>query len=46
MVKNKKAYTQAGAGIVADSSPKNEYNETINKARSQLLAIETAHKNF
>lgn len=28
------AYVQAGAGIVADSDPENEYNETLNKARA------------
>ena len=30
---------QAGAGIVADSSPLNEYQETINKAKGILMAI-------
>ena len=30
---------QAGAGIVADSSPENEYQETINKAKGILKAI-------
>ena len=30
---------QAGAGIVADSSPENEYQETINKAKGILMAI-------
>lgn len=40
--KGRKAYVQAGAGIVADSKPKNEYRETINKARAQLLALELA----
>jgi len=43
VVKNKKAYVQAGAGIVADSIPKREYKETLNKARAQILAIEKAH---
>ncbi len=37
------AYTQAGAGIVADSVPKKEFQETLNKARAQLKAIELAH---
>lgn len=44
VVKNDKAYIQAGAGIVADSVPANEYKETLNKARAQLLAIENAHR--
>jgi anthranilate synthase component 1 len=34
------AYIQAGAGIVADSVPENEYQETLNKARGLLKAIE------
>jgi anthranilate synthase component 1 len=33
---------QAGAGIVADSDPVNEYNETVNKAKAMLRAIEIA----
>jgi len=32
-------YVQAGAGIVADSSPENEYQETINKAKGILKAL-------
>jgi anthranilate synthase component 1 len=35
-----KAYVQAGAGIVADSDPALEWNETLNKARGLLKAIE------
>jgi anthranilate synthase component I len=35
-----KAYIQAGAGIVADSVPELEYQETLNKARGLLKAIE------
>ena len=35
-----KAYVQAGAGIVADSDPESEYQETLNKARGLLSAIE------
>jgi anthranilate synthase component 1 len=35
-----KAYVQAGAGIVADSVPESEYQETLNKARGLLKAIE------
>lgn len=37
-----KAYVQAGAGIVADSDPEKEYEETLNKARALLKAIEEA----
>ncbi len=35
---------QAGAGIVADSLPENEYQETLNKARALALAVEMAEK--
>jgi anthranilate synthase component 1 len=36
---------QAGAGIVADSDPANEYRETVNKATAMLRAIEIAETN-
>jgi anthranilate synthase component 1 len=36
------AYMQAGAGIVADSDPESEYQETVNKAAGLLRAIEIA----
>ena len=42
-VRQKIAYVQAGAGIVADSDPAKEYIETINKAKAQIKAIELAH---
>ena len=35
-----KAYVQSGAGIVADSVPESEFEETLNKARGMLVAIE------
>jgi len=38
LVKNNKIYVQAGAGIVADSVPSKEYQETINKAKALLEA--------
>jgi anthranilate synthase component 1 len=38
------AYAQVGAGIVADSVPESEYQETINKAKGQLKAIELAER--
>ncbi len=37
-----KAHVQAGAGIVADSVPQNEYEETLNKARALLKALSAA----
>ncbi|MCE5301514.1 MAG: anthranilate synthase component I [Planctomycetaceae bacterium] len=42
VVHDDKIYVQAGAGIVADSVPENEWNETMNKARGLLKAIELA----
>ena len=39
IAKNKKFYVQAGAGIVADSKPIKEYEETINKAKALLNAL-------
>ncbi len=39
VAKNKKFYVQAGAGIVADSKPNNEYEETINKAKALINAL-------
>ena len=44
MIKDGKIYLQAGAGIVADSVPKLEYQETINKAMGMLKAIALADK--
>ena len=42
VLKNKKAYFQAGAGIVADSDPHLEYEETLNKARAMAKALAMA----
>jgi len=42
LMKGKKAYLQAGAGIVADSDPATEYQESMNKAQAVLRAVETA----
>ena len=39
VAKNNKLYVQAGAGIVADSNPIKEYEETINKAKALLNAL-------
>jgi anthranilate synthase component 1 len=36
---------QAGAGIVADSNPSTEFQETVNKASAMLKAIEIAEEN-
>ena len=42
LLKDKKAYVQAGAGIVADSVPEMEYQETHNKARGMMAALAMA----
>jgi anthranilate synthase component 1 len=42
IVKDGTAYVQAGAGIVADSIPANEYRECLNKAQALLSAIDKA----
>lgn len=42
VLKGGKAYVQAGAGVVADSDPTSEYEETRNKARGMFRAIERA----
>ena len=39
LVKNNKFYIQAGAGIVADSTPEREYQETVNKAKALINAL-------
>ncbi len=44
VAKNGRAYVQAGAGIVADSVPDLEYEESENKARAVLKALEIAHR--
>ena len=40
LAKKNKFYVQAGAGIVADSKPLNEYNETVNKAKALINSLE------
>ncbi|MBT7651588.1 MAG: anthranilate synthase component I [Opitutae bacterium] len=44
IIKNNILHLQAGAGIVADSIPENEYQETINKAKGMLKALALAEK--
>ena len=46
LIKDKIAYLQAGAGIVADSVPAREYDESMNKARAVLRAFELAEKGL
>ena len=44
VMKGKKAYLQAGAGIVADSNPASEYQESLNKAQAVIRAVEGARE--
>ena len=46
VVQGDKAYIQAGAGIVADSQPDLEYQETLNKARGLLRSIEITEQRL
>jgi anthranilate/para-aminobenzoate synthase component I len=39
-MKDKIAYVQAGAGIVADSDPEKEYYETLKKAEALIKTLE------
>jgi anthranilate synthase component 1 len=42
VLKDGKAYVQAGAGVVADSTPEGEYQETVSKAMGMMAAISRA----
>jgi anthranilate synthase component 1 len=44
MMRGNRVYFQAGAGIVADSDPAREYDETVNKARALAVAITNAEE--
>ena len=46
VIKGNKAYVQAGGGVVADSDPEKEYQETVNKAKATMKAIEAAEKGI
>ena len=46
VIKKHQAFIQAGAGIVADSNPEYEYEETCNKARAMMKAIELAEQGL
>jgi anthranilate synthase component I len=45
VAKNGRAYMQAGGGVVADSVGENEFQETVNKARAVVTALEMAHND-
>ncbi|MHC4759250.1 MAG: anthranilate synthase component I family protein, partial [Planctomycetota bacterium] len=44
IITNQKAYIQTGGGIVADSNPEEEWQETLTKARALLAGIESLQK--
>lgn len=44
VIKDGKAYAQAGGGVVYDSVPENEYQETVNKASALFRAVEIAER--
>ncbi len=44
LLKKGRAYVQAGAGIVADSVPEREWEESLNKAQALVRAVELARK--
>jgi anthranilate synthase component 1 len=46
VLKGGRIYVQAGAGIVADSDPDSEWQETLNKAKAQLRAAEMAESGL
>ncbi len=46
LIKGGRAYVQVGAGIVADSQPEKEYEETLNKAQAIFRAIHLAKEGL
>src|SRR5437016_3280173 len=46
LMKGKKAFLQAGGGIVADSDPQREFEETVNKSKAVLRAVELARSGI
>ena len=46
VLRDEEVMVQAGAGIVADSVPEQEYAETVNKARALFRAIEMAERGL
>jgi anthranilate synthase component 1 len=45
LLKDGKAYVQSGGGVVADSTPEGEYQETVNKAMAGMRAIDRARRS-
>ncbi|HEX3036532.1 MAG TPA: anthranilate synthase component I [Thermodesulfobacteriota bacterium] len=46
VIRGNEVFIQAGAGIVADSNPENEYNETVNKVKALIRAVEVAKRGL
>ena len=46
VVKDGKVHVQAGCGVVADSDPTSEYQETLNKARALIAAVEMTERRL
>ena len=46
LIKDNTVHIQAGAGIVADSIPQKEWEETMNKGRAVFKAVEMAHNGM
>ena len=46
LINGEQAYIQAGGGIVADSHPQREYEETVNKAKAVMAAVEIAENGL
>jgi anthranilate synthase component 1 len=46
IIKDNTAFIQAGGGVVADSDPASEYQETVNKAKAMMRAVEMAEEGL
>ena len=44
LIKNNRVYIQAGGGVVADSDPAAEFEESVNKARAMIRALSAARE--
>ncbi|HLI80527.1 MAG TPA: chorismate-binding protein, partial [Candidatus Binataceae bacterium] len=44
VIKNNRVYVQAGGGVVADSDPGAEFEESVNKARAMIRALNAARE--
>jgi anthranilate synthase component 1 len=46
VIKDGRAFVQAGGGIVADSQPEREWEESMNKAQALIRAVKFAHQGL